>query len=243
MENVKTWTVEEIKSLLLKSNKMVEKSLVKLYALQTEDEKVIGQTVQSNGVGFNGVDSNILSSFAKQVMQGRTLSDKQIIIARKKIVKYAKQLTKIANSSEKKQSKNIPLSLEETMNKYYDLMDRTTDKPSKNLAEFNRRAKQWNWIIGDTDKLKSEIIDYMTKVGFEKENGVNVWWYYEAKTNKTYSVSFPNSWNDFYNFVSIRMDLSISEGESNFHTRRLGETWFEDGQWKTLTRRGIYVGD
>lgn len=98
---MKIWTVEEIKGLLLKSNKMVEKSLVKLYALQTEDEKVSGRTVQSNGIGFNGVDSEILSSFAKQVMQGRTLSDKQIIIARKKIVKYSNQLTRIANTEMK----------------------------------------------------------------------------------------------------------------------------------------------
>jgi hypothetical protein len=97
MQATKMWDKEEIKDLILKSNKMVQRSLVKLFEKQTEDEKMSEETKEHNGVGFNGVDSKFLTSLAKQVQQGRTLSEKQMTHARKKLVKYSGQLTKIAN--------------------------------------------------------------------------------------------------------------------------------------------------
>jgi hypothetical protein len=93
----KVWTKEEIKDLLERSNKMVTRSIVKIFEKQTEDEKSSEATNHNNGVGFNGIDAPLLSSFAKQILKGYTLSDKQMVYARKKIIKYANQLTKIAN--------------------------------------------------------------------------------------------------------------------------------------------------
>ena len=93
----RTWKREEIEHLLETSNKMLMRSLVKIFEKQTEDEKRTEGTRHSNGVGFNSVDAQILSSFAKQVLRYGRLSDKQLSIARRKIMKYAGQLTKIAN--------------------------------------------------------------------------------------------------------------------------------------------------
>jgi hypothetical protein len=93
----KVWTKEEIKDLIGKSNKMVSRSLVKLFEKQTEDEKSSEETKHHNGVGFNGTDGKFLSSLAKQVLQGRTLTEKQLTHARKKLIKYSGQLAKIAN--------------------------------------------------------------------------------------------------------------------------------------------------
>jgi hypothetical protein len=93
----KVWTKEEIKDLLERSNKMVHRSIVKIFERQTEDEKSTEATNHNNGVGFNGIDAQLLSSFAKQILAGRTLSDKQLYYARKKIMKYAGQLARIAN--------------------------------------------------------------------------------------------------------------------------------------------------
>ena len=42
--------------------------------------------------GFNGTDANILSSFAEQLLKGRTLSAKQLAIAFKKLPKYSRQV-------------------------------------------------------------------------------------------------------------------------------------------------------
>jgi hypothetical protein len=93
----KIWSKDEIKELLLKRDSMVEKSIVKIYEKQTQDEQETNETNHNNGVGFNGVDANLLSSFAKQILNGRKLTEKQMLYARKKIIKYSTQLTKIAN--------------------------------------------------------------------------------------------------------------------------------------------------
>lgn len=73
------------------------RALMKIYDLQTEDEQVSGYTHNWNCVGFNGIDSEILSSFAEQINKGRTLSEKQMKIVFKKMPKYAKQLMNIAD--------------------------------------------------------------------------------------------------------------------------------------------------
>jgi len=68
------------------------KGLVKIYTLQTADEQASDSTTDDNGVGFSGVDANILSSFAKQVNAGRNLSAKQMAIVYKKMPRYWKQI-------------------------------------------------------------------------------------------------------------------------------------------------------
>jgi hypothetical protein len=45
-----------------------------------------------NGVGFNGTDATILSSFADQINRGRTLSPNAVAIAFKKLPKYSRQV-------------------------------------------------------------------------------------------------------------------------------------------------------
>lgn len=94
----KFWFDSEIKQLLETNDQMVVRSLVKLYECQTADEQVERETKHHNGVGFSAFDASILSSFAQQVKQNRRLSVKQMEIARKKLTRYSKQLTAIANS-------------------------------------------------------------------------------------------------------------------------------------------------
>ena len=76
--------------------KWATKGLVTIYKFQTESEKACGATHEDNGVGFSGVDSEILSSFAEQVNKKRNLSIKQIAILHRLMPKYAGQLVKIA---------------------------------------------------------------------------------------------------------------------------------------------------
>lgn len=94
-----TWTKEKIKDLLLNNDKAVLKGIIVIYEFQTEDEKIMKTTTNTlNGVGFNRYDSEILSSFAEQILKNRKLSKKQMNIARKKIIKYASQLANFANN-------------------------------------------------------------------------------------------------------------------------------------------------
>lgn len=97
MAAAKIWTKDEMKNILNKYDDQVAKAILKLYNYQTADEQICSETKENNGVGFNGADAEILSSFARFYAKTGYLSPKQMIIARKKIMKYAGQLCKIAN--------------------------------------------------------------------------------------------------------------------------------------------------
>jgi hypothetical protein len=89
---MKMKVAEYIKNQLATNQAWAVKALVKVYTLQTLDEQATGQTSNLNGVGFNGIDSQILSSFAEQVNKGRNLSAKQMAIVFKKMPRYHKQV-------------------------------------------------------------------------------------------------------------------------------------------------------
>lgn len=93
-------TRESILSLLEKRDEAITRGIVAIWRYQTSSEKVTGTTNQDNGVGFNGADAPLLTSFAEQINRGRTLSEKQMGWARKKMPKYAGQLARIANAKQ-----------------------------------------------------------------------------------------------------------------------------------------------
>ena len=76
------------------------RGVLRIFENQTQDEQNTDQVIEQNGVGFNGVDAEILSSFAKQILNGRNLTQKQNAILLKAMPKYAKQLYQIANAKE-----------------------------------------------------------------------------------------------------------------------------------------------
>lgn len=93
----RVWNEDEIKNLIQTNDKVLYGALKKLYACQTADEQVDGATHEYNGKGFNGVDAPILSSFCEFLNKTGFLTPKQRIVARKKLIKYNKQLTALAN--------------------------------------------------------------------------------------------------------------------------------------------------
>ena len=95
---------EAIKARLATDDRWLFRAVVAIYEKQTADEQESEETRENNGIGFSGVDACILSSLAKQILDwqgGRStyrtpLSPRQIEIARKKMAKYAGQLSRIA---------------------------------------------------------------------------------------------------------------------------------------------------
>ena len=94
----KIWTEQEIGDLVQTNDIVLYRALKKLYDKQTEDEKQDGNTKHQNGQGFNGVDAKFLSSVAEFLIKNRYLTEKQKFVTRKKMIKYTKQLTAIANA-------------------------------------------------------------------------------------------------------------------------------------------------
>ena len=95
---MKIWTEEEIKELIQTNDIVLYQALKNLYACQTNDEQITQSTNVINGMGFNGADAPILSSMAEFLNKTGFLTPKQKAIVRKKLIKYNKQLTRLANS-------------------------------------------------------------------------------------------------------------------------------------------------
>lgn len=97
MTTTKRWTEETIRNLVQTNDGVLYGALINLYRRQTATEKRDGVTRMKNGVGFNGCDANFLSSLATFYLRNGYLTYRQKVVARRKMVKYTKQLTRIAN--------------------------------------------------------------------------------------------------------------------------------------------------
>ncbi len=105
--NGRQWTQEDVKALLTTSDRAVKRALVVIWENQTAMEQASNETRENNGIGFNGVDAFILSQFVEQMQKKGTeqgldwkmgaawLSPKQMIIARKKVMKYSGQIHRL----------------------------------------------------------------------------------------------------------------------------------------------------
>lgn len=89
---------EEFLKEKLSSNKnWALRALIKIYENQTNEEQNVGHTIVNNGIGFSGVDSDILSSFSEQYLRKGFLSNKQMEILFKNIKKYWRQVLEISD--------------------------------------------------------------------------------------------------------------------------------------------------
>lgn len=77
---------------ILNDQKSLSQVLVFLYNRQTSQEKDSQATIELNGRGFNAIDATFLSSLAEQVLKGRILSAKQVLIAQLRLRKYQHQI-------------------------------------------------------------------------------------------------------------------------------------------------------
>ena len=91
------WTRDQIREGLQKSDLWVNRGILAIYAHQTSEEQQVEDTRFRNNVGFNAADAKRLSYYAKWIQKHGSLSGKHKEVARKKILKYSGQLTKIAN--------------------------------------------------------------------------------------------------------------------------------------------------
>lgn len=87
-----------LKDMLKTDSRWAIRGLLRIYEDQTAEEQAVGHTHEHNGVGFTGVDGEILSSFAEQVQKGRIMSEKQMKLIHKKMPKYATQLEAASKS-------------------------------------------------------------------------------------------------------------------------------------------------
>ena len=93
---------------MAQSDAWLIRGLLAIYDRQTAEEQNTESTRDDNGIGFSGVDGQILTSFAKQVLKHKAdpnpkfkspLSPRQLVITRNKMRKYGMQLARIARAN------------------------------------------------------------------------------------------------------------------------------------------------
>lgn len=90
-------TIEHFKEMLSTRDEWAVRGLFRIYELQTDYEKSVDSTKESNGIGFNAVDATLLTSFVKQMQKHKGyLSTRQKMILKQRMPKYANQLYNIS---------------------------------------------------------------------------------------------------------------------------------------------------
>ena len=97
--------VLEIKAQIKENKQFTVAAILRVFQMQTATEQSSNMTVVDNGVGFNGRDAEIGSSFAKQILnwirdkqEGKPLrydfplSPRQLQVAQRFMPKYAAQI-------------------------------------------------------------------------------------------------------------------------------------------------------
>lgn len=84
--------VQGLKSQIARDNNQAVKALLTIYRNQTYEEQTVQETIEDNGIGFNGTDAEFCSSLAENYLRFHRLSDKQYNSLRKVMQKYAGQL-------------------------------------------------------------------------------------------------------------------------------------------------------
>ena len=106
MSDVNKYTKEFIKDKLATDDRWLRRGVIRIAELQTNSEIRSESTLVSNGVGFNSSDAKFLTMISKIISRKpnselrEILSSSQLYLTRKRMIKYAGQLTKIANNKE-----------------------------------------------------------------------------------------------------------------------------------------------
>jgi len=92
MEYTKEQLRNVLKAQIGKNPAKAVRAMLTIYGYQTEEEVSEGRTIEHNGVGFSGCDSEILTSLCEQWIARRYLSEKQMRIVTRIMPRYAGQL-------------------------------------------------------------------------------------------------------------------------------------------------------
>lgn len=90
-----SWDQASLQDLLRTNDKAICRALLQIYKRQTTFEQANRCASKSNGVGFSAADAPLLSILARRVHNRVPLSPGEIQEARRRLMKYTRQLLEI----------------------------------------------------------------------------------------------------------------------------------------------------
>lgn len=95
----KVWTKEEVRENLMSNQEWLERGILAIFRQQTADEQSGEYTRWYNRHGFSSADASYLTYTANWLLSGKHLTGYHVEKARRRLLKYAGQLAKIANGT------------------------------------------------------------------------------------------------------------------------------------------------
>ena len=93
----KRWTKEDIKTLLLTNDRAVERAILAIQKLQSEDELRSHSTIHKNNVGWQACHARKAMKYARWIQLGNRITGRHMVDARNMVLKYTRQLAAISN--------------------------------------------------------------------------------------------------------------------------------------------------
>lgn len=148
--STKYWHEDQIKALLQRSDRAVERALLALLERQTQTEKQTESTLVRNSEGFLPGDATYMTAWAEQVRRGEKLSRGQLRHLRAgtnkkpdrpRIGKYSRQLCEIANE----RLREIDAQLEHLKKERFTHVEMadTFQQGARDRARINREEATW----------------------------------------------------------------------------------------------------
>ena len=91
--------IEQLRHRLSSNDRWALRALMRIYQNQTADEQCRETTIERNGIGFTGPDAEILTSFARQYQRRGSLTERQMMILRRRMPAYARQIVQCTDTT------------------------------------------------------------------------------------------------------------------------------------------------
>lgn len=92
-----------VQAMMIVDDAFLDRVIVQIYKLQTNEEKDKSKSIEDNNVGFTKYDANVMSNIAEKIINGQELTKGERAKARNKAQKYWGQILMICRENWKKQ--------------------------------------------------------------------------------------------------------------------------------------------
>lgn len=103
LKNQHEWK-QELQHLLCTSDEAVIQAMLRIWDLQSINEKLANQSLEENGIGFDKIDSRVMGAYVAKHSKGQ-LDREDILDIRRRMLKYWKQLMKLSKMKLERKSK------------------------------------------------------------------------------------------------------------------------------------------
>lgn len=135
--NQKQWE-SYLKDLVRSDDKALLRAIVCIYDNQTDEEKLKGESIEDNCIGFSKIDAKEMGDIARKIKAGKPLTKSELAKSRNKMQKYWKQLMIIS----KKQASERSLRRQEEIDRKFDEEASELERENKAKLESFRQHNE-----------------------------------------------------------------------------------------------------